>query len=250
MPKNLVIVYTSGSCGDLVSIPWVATGQFYSVLSHHNITESGKASASYNNNFIVDFPKQPYLHHYSRDWTNDLDKLESLSTPFLIITAAPAQATIIKNHFGDRVHVISINYNKDNWSFVANGFCDKVLNVPGYLTKDDVGENFLNAVAKDSSQREQFLYLGQKGLLGQWYARHLAAGNIGYPPKENTFSGDTNLLLDEILDYSQLETKLENIAVEVGVELDLDSFSKIYAVWRSRQFQPTEINKILSNQLL
>ena len=247
MPKNLVIVYTAGSCGDLVSIPWIATNQFYSLVSHHTITESGKALATYNEDFIQQFTKQQFLHHYSRDWADDLDKLEKLSTPFLILTTLSDQATLIKNYFSDRVHILSINYNKSDWPFVASGFCDKVLNVPDYLTKDDVGENFLNAVAKDSDQREQFLYLGQKGLLGLWYAQHLADGNIGYPPKENTLLGDTTLQLDEILDYHRLKDKLKSTADYVGVDLDLDSFYKIYSEWYNRQFQPTEINKILSN---
>ena len=245
MPKNLVIVYTAGSCGDLVSIPWIATGQFYSMISHHTITESGKALATYNEDFIQQVTKQQFLHHYSRDWYDDLDKLEKLSTPFLILTTLPEQATLLKNYFDDDVHIMSINYDKNNWPFVANGFCDKVLNVPDYLTRDDVGEKFLNTVAKNPIQREQFLYLGRKGLLGLWYAQHLAAGNIEYPPKENTFLGDTTLQLDEILDFDQFKDKLQSIAIDVGVELDLDHFYKIYTEWRSRQFQSTEINRIL-----
>lgn len=246
MPKNLVIVYTAGSCGDLVSIPWVATGQFYSMISHHTITESGKTLATYNEDFIQKFTKQQFLHHYTRDWTIDLGELEKLSTPFLILTTLPEQATLLKNYFDNDVHIVSINYDKTNWPFVAAGFCDKVLNVPNYLIRDDVGENFLNTVAKDPKQREQFLYLGRKGLLGQWYAQHLAAGNIGYPPKENTFLGDTTLQLDEILDFGQFKDKLRSIAIDVGINLDLDSFYKTYTVWRDRQFQSTEINKILS----
>lgn len=246
MPKNLVIVYTGGSCGDLVSIPWIATSQFYSMISYHTITEAGKASAIYNEDFIQKFPKQRFLHHYSRDWSDDLSKLEKLSTPFLILTTLSEQAILLKKYFNNEVHVLSINYDKNNWSFVANGFCSKVLDSPNYLTRDDVGENFLNAVAKDPIHREQFLYIGRKGLLGQWYARHLVSGDLSFPPKENTFQGDTSLLLDEILDFSRLKDKLRFTADCVGVNLDLDGFYKIYSEWYDRQFQPTSINKILS----
>jgi hypothetical protein len=248
MPKNLVITYTGGSCGDFISIPWVATQQFYSLISHHTITDSGRALPTYNDDFMSMFPKQPRLHYYSRDWTEDLDKLNNLSEPFLILTTSSEQATLIKKYFNTNVHVLSINYTKSNWPFVAGSFCSKVLDSPNYLTKDDVGEHFLNTVAKeDPVHRQQFLYLARKGVLGLWYARHLAAGHINFPPKENNFLGDTTLQLDEIFDINLLASKLQSASIDVGVTLELDSFFDVYNSWYSKQFQVTEINKILTN---
>lgn len=245
MPKNLVITYTAGSCGDLISIPFVSSGEFYSLISRHKITESGRAEAIYDQKFIEQFPKQPYLHHYTRNWTEDLISLKNLSNPFLILTTLSTQATLIKDFFNDEVHILSINYNTSNWPFVAKSFCSKVLDSQNYLSRDDVGEKFLNTIAKNKAHREQFLYLSRKGLLGTWYAKQLALDNLNYPPKENNFKGDTTLYLDEILDYNLLKPKLQFIADEIKTDIDLDNFNKIYTNWYSRQFQITRIDEAL-----
>lgn len=248
MIKNLVITYTGGSCGDFVSIPFVNTQKFYSPIISHSITSSGQALPLPNADFIKNFPKQPGLHHYSRDWSNDLDKLKRLSTPFLILTTDTNQATMLKNCFNDDLHVLAINYNVHNWSFVAKNFCKKVLNSPNYLTRDDVGERFLTSVSQNSRHREQFLYLGSKGVLGQWYAKHLALGNLNHPPKENIFLGDTVLLVDEILEYEFFKNKIISVAEKINVSLDIDAFLPVYNAWRCRQFQFAEIDKALLAQ--
>lgn len=246
MLKNLVITYTAGSCGDLISMPWIATGQFYSVISHHKITSTGRALAIYNDHFINQFPRQPGHHHYTRSWEFDLPHLKKLTRPFLIMSTVPEQAQIIKQYFKSNVHVISINYNKENWPFVASSFCSKVLDAPDYLTRDDIGEAFLNSVASTSTHRNQFLYLEKKGLLGQWYAKHLALGNLNFPPKENKISGDTIIMLDEILEFNSLKNKLQSAATDINIDLNFDGFFQFYTEWRDKQFQDSEIFRILT----
>jgi|LakMenEpi03Aug12_release.lakeMendotaPanAssembly.Ray.scaffolds.fasta_scaffold200439_2 hypothetical protein len=246
MTKNLVIVYSAGSCGDLVSIPWISSNQFYSVISKHTISNSGRALPSYNEEFIKQFPKQKFKHHYTRDWSLDLPQLDILDKPFLILTVLPEQAILIKNHFSDNVYILSINYSKDQWPFVASSFCSKVLDYPDYLTNDDVGENFLNTVAKNQKSREQFIYLGKHGLLGQWYAKKLLANESHYPPKTFTFSGDYNLQLKDIFDFNKFSLELEQIAKQVGVTLDLDIFKEFYFAWINKQHQSSEIKKLFT----
>jgi hypothetical protein len=244
MPKNLVILYLAGSCGDLISIPWISTRQFYSVIAGHTLLDSGRVKADFNKEFINQFPKQPYLHHYARDWTNDINKLKNIDKPFLILTGSIAQANLFKNYFSSNVHVLTINYSESLWQFVATNFCTKILDYPNYLTNDDIGENFLNKVANSSARREQFLELGRAGQLGHWYAEHLTAGNLNFPPKEFKFQGDSTLLLDEILDFNRLTKKLLEIADDIGITLDLEYFSNIYHIWRTKQFQPTHLDSL------
>jgi hypothetical protein len=244
MLKNLIIVYTAGSCGDLVSIPWVATGRYYSVISSHEVNSAGRAVPVLNQKFLDQFPKQPKKHHYARDWSNDIDQLSRLETPFLILTTVEAQAQQIKDKLGDSVYVISINYSEDNWPFVASSFCSKVLDYPGYLTNSDVGENFLDAVAKDAAHRQQFLYLGKKGLLGYWYAKKLLSNELHYPPKEFSYPGDYTLELSDILNPTSFILELEKISAQVGIESDLEQFKQFYSVWIDKQNQLSDINRL------
>lgn len=245
MIKNLVIVYSAGSCGDLVSIPWIATNQFYSLISHHTILKSGRALAVMNEEFQNQFPKQPFKHQYARDWNQDIHKLSQLNQPFLILTVLSEQAYLLKKYFGDSVHILAINYDKTDWPFVAKGFCNKILDYPGYLTNDDVGENFLNAVSSTPKQREEFLTLGKEGKLGYWYAQQLANEKLSYPPKEFTYPGDSIISLSDILNFEKLNNKLESIGQKLTVTLDMKNFSNVYKSWYNKQFQQTEIDQII-----
>ena len=246
MLKNLVIVYTAGSCGDLVSMPWIATNQYYSAIANHELNPAGRTVPVWNQKFLDQFPKQPKLHYYTRDWTDDLDTLSGLGVPFLILTTLASQAQKIKDKLGDSVYVLSINYSQESWPFVASSFCSKVLDHPNYLTNDDVGENFLNAVAKDDTHRQQFIYLGKKGLLGLWYAKKLLANELTYPPKTFSYSGDYTLQLTDILDPTKFILELEKISDQIGITLDLEQFREFYSVWIDKQRQPSDIKRLFT----
>lgn len=245
MIKNLVIVYSAGSCGDLVSIPWIATNHFYSLVSHHKILKSGRALAVMNEEFQNQFPKQPFKHQYARDWSQDIHKLSQLNQPFLILTTSGEQANLLKKYFDDDLHVLAIHYTKNDWSFVAKGFCTKILDYPGYLTNDDIGENFLNIVSNTPTQREEFLTLGKEGKLGYWYAQQLVNEKLSFPPKEFTYPGDSIITLDDILNFEKIKNKLESISEKLTITLDMENFSNVYESWYNQQFQQTEIDQII-----
>jgi len=231
--KNVVLLHSAGTGGDLLSSYWINSGRFYSAVQTHSLTSYGRMFPVWNAEFLNQFPKQPKKHYYNRDWTKDLAQLEKLKQPFFINTTDCAQAELIKNWFGEKVCVISVSYNENLWPLVVKNFCTKVLDSPNYLTRDDVGEAFLQAVAKTPEEQEKFLELGNSYELGYWYATNLLHGCINFPPKEFVYSGDINILLDEIL----IKDRLINILKSTQFTIDTDIFVNIYDNWCKTQDQ-------------
>jgi hypothetical protein len=83
--KNLIIHYRSGSCGDFLSIPFIATKKYFSQISHHELNSDGRMVPTYNQKFLQKFPKQQFLHHYTRKWNDDLEKLSDINEPWLLM---------------------------------------------------------------------------------------------------------------------------------------------------------------------
>ena len=237
--KNIVISYKAGSCGDFLSIPFIATKKYFSVISHHTLNDSGRMIPHWNTDFLKHFPKQPYLHHYSRDWANDLETLSKLNKPWLILSSDTNQTKLIKNYFNDNVNLVTINYSINSYLFVLKSFCNKVLDYPNYLTKDDIGEKFLNVVAKTQEQRQYFLNLSAQKKLGQWYFDNVMNGNIDYP-REFYQVGDTEIFLDSIFNKSSIF----KIIKKIDSDVNLKTFEPIYDSWLQKQdltyLEPTE----------
>ena len=244
--KNIVIAYKAGSCGDFLSIPFIATQKYYSAISHHTMNDSGRMVPHWNDNFLEQFPKQRNLHHYSRDWSNDLDMLSTVNKPWLILCSDSDQSKLIKNYFNDAVHLVTINYGINSQQFVFKSFCNQVLDYPNYLTKDDVGEKFLNVVAKTPQQRQYFLDLSRDKKLGQWYYDNVIQGYIDYP-REFYLSGDTEIFLDNIFVKSRIFKTIRLLDSDVN----LDAFEPIYDAWLQKQdiglVEPTERFELPTN---
>jgi hypothetical protein len=248
MKKNLIVLHTSGSCGDLVSLPWIRTGEFYSASSGRTLTATGRMLTVWNPDFVKQFPKQPGKHYYSRNWTQDLDQLSQLSQPWLINTVDSAQAALLKNRFQDQVHVISINYDNHMWPFVLKNFCTKVLDSPNYLTQDDVGEHFLSVVAKTNQERDYYISLGESGLLGHWYAEQTLFGtHINFPPQQFEFLGDTVVRIEEILVPNLIIEKIKNIADILNISVDIKKFNADYNQWIVQQCSIYKYNAVDTN---
>ena len=236
MKKNLIVLHTSGSCGDLVSLPWINTGKFYSASNGITLTASGRMLTVWNPDFVKEFPKQSGKHYYSRNWTHDLDRLSQVSQPWFINTVDSAQAALLKNHFQDQVHVVSINYDNHMWPFVLKNFCTKVLDLPNYLTQDDVGEHFLSVIAKNDQERDYYISLGNSGLLGHWYAEQTLFGTqINFPPSQFEFLGDTVVKIEEILIPNLIIEKIKNIADVLNISVDISKFTAEYDPWIDQQ---------------
>lgn len=237
--KNIIIAYKAGSCGDFLSIPFIATKKYFSPISNHTLNNNGRMVPQWNKNFLLQFPKQPKLHHYSRDWSNDLQKLEKIKHPWLILCTDTDQAKLVKNYFNDKVKLITINYSINSYQFVLKSFCNKVLDYPDYLTKDDIGENFLNVVAKTQEQRQYFLDLSKNKKLGQWYYDNVMSGYIEYA-KEFYITGDIEIFLDNIFNKSSIFKTIKKIDEDVN----LKTFEPIYDSWLQKQdltlVEPTE----------
>ncbi len=242
MPINLVILHIAGSCGDMLSVPWINSGQYYSAAKSHDLNTSGRMMPVWSEEFLAEFPRQSPKHYHSRDWTNDLKKLSTLSRPFFINTSDSIQAQQIKNYFKNDVHTISINYQENSWPFVAKNFCSKVIDSENYLTRDDIGENFLKVVAKTHEEREYFIKLSKMGKLGYWYAKNLVDGYITYPPKSFECPADTVINVEELLNQDQLFAKLYNLANILNVKLDMNNFTSVYQTWLSTQNQPSDLD--------
>lgn len=230
------MLHVGGSCGDLLSIPWIATKQFYSAVESHEILESGRVWPVWNKDFLKQFPRQPKKHHYLRDWSNDLTALSNLDHTWFIQTSNPLQANLLKSYFKDQVQVISISYSINLFPFVVKNFCTKILDSKDFLTRDDIGEEFLQAVAKTPNEQEYFLNLSINQKLGLWYAtQRLFSENVNYPPVSFSYQGDITINLDTILSLDQLLPTIKTSMDDIELKFDTEGFVKIYYQWQ--QFQ-------------
>jgi hypothetical protein len=229
-------LHIAGSCGDLLSVPWIATNQFYSAVASHYILVSGRVSPTWNQDFLHQFPRQPKKHHYQRDWTTDLDTLSKIRRPWFINTSDPNQANLLKLYFKDQVYVISINYSDNLAPLVIKNFCTKVIDSKNLSIRDDLSEEFLQAVAKTEEEQEYFINLSKTQELGLWYAKQrLFSDDITYPPYNFNYQGDITIRLDTILSLDHLLPTIKNSMNTVGLKFDEEEFVKFYNQWRLYQ---------------
>jgi hypothetical protein len=229
MNKLIVVNWIAGTAGDLVTALLSTNSSFRAGTKNFAVNSAGRVSVDYDNEILQLFPKQPKTHWYNRDWGNDLDKLSQLPYDFIIQTTSEQQLIKLKNHFGSNITTISISYDTNLKFCVLKNFCSKVLDSDDYLTKDDVGENFLNAVSKTEQQRQQFINLGKNRKLGEWYFKHYLENALSYPPEKFSTPSDVNLNLDNILNETKFSTELKNL--NNIVDFEYNTALSFYQSW-------------------
>jgi hypothetical protein len=227
--KNIVVVWNAGSGGDLLIS--ALYNHYAAAQVQYQLDENGRMVPGWDPEFIKHFPAQPYKHFNSRDWSNDLDKLESLSAPFLIGTSSKEQSSLLKKHFGSDLGVVAINYGTNLWPFVIKGFCNKVLDSKNYLTCNSVGEKFLQVVAKTPEEQQYYIHLGKTKQLGLWYAKYLINGTLTSPPRQSVIQCDIEITVDQLLSPGHVINALSC----VNDTVNFDSWLPIYRAWYQQQ---------------
>jgi hypothetical protein len=227
--KNIVVVWNAGSGGDLLIS--ALCNHYASAQVQYQLDENGRMIPRWDPEFVKHFPAQPYKHFNSRDWRNDLGKLESLSAPFLIGTSSEEQSSLLKNHFGSDLGVVAINYGKNLWPFVIKGFCNKVLDSKNYLTRNSVGEKFLQVVAKTPEEQQYYIRLGETKQLGLWYAKYLIDGTLTSPPTQSLIQCDIEITVDQLLSPTHVIDALSR----VNEHINFEAWMPIYHAWHQQQ---------------
>ena len=230
--KGTVLFHVSGTGGDLLSSAWTNDSEIVSATEAVRINDSGRVVIEWNQ-FVLDmFPKQPSKHWYAREWSeSELNTLGNLSKQFFINSTDIEQAKKIKSYFGNTVSLVGINYVEKQWDYVLDSFCSKVLDSDDYLTKDDVGENFLNVVAKTTEERDSFIKMGKNKQLGAWY-KELAVNNlVQFPPKSSKLDFDISV---ELVDLFTYETFTNVVTTQLQRPLT-QSLISLYKHWLPKQ---------------
>jgi len=231
MQTGTILYHTTGSGGDIIGTAWTMNPSIICAVRYNNINSTGKTETQWNQSVLDQFPKTLYRHWYSRDWRQDLDRLSALEKPFFFNVCDIEQARLIKAHLQNHVKFIGVTYSEQHWQFVLEAFCYKVLDADDYLTRDDVGENFLNAAAKTPEQREWFVELGRNKQLGAWYHDQALAGGVQFPPRECSYDYDESIDLSELLDPIRFRSRITGL-VDI---VDPDRYFEIYDHWLSQQ---------------
>lgn len=226
--KGTVLYHVAGSAGDLISAAWTMNPQILSATRVTGINYLGRTEVVWDQDFLTLFPKQEYRHWYARDWTLDVEKLSLLSGEFFLNVTDYAQARLIKDYYGDDIKLVGVTYSSEHWMFVLDAFCNKVLDAENYLTRDDIGENFLQAVAQTPSEREHYIKLGKNKKIGAWYREQALAGGVGFPPKSSQGQYDVSIDLSLILDPTRFISALSTI-IDI---YDTDKFCQLYQSWQ------------------
>ena len=228
---NIVISYLAGSGGELLSNPLINSKKYFSAVSHHMLSPSGRMVPKFNQNFVKLFPPLDGKHCYQRDWAADWEKLLDLNKNWLLLTTDPDQAQFLKSKIKDKVLIISITYNELIYQYVLDSFCYKILDSKNYLTRDQIGENFLKTVSKSDEHRKWFINLGTNGQLGSWYKKEYSRGNIHFPPKFHHYSGDFTVELTTLLTPGGLVKIYKDLSLILGQVFDLEYIKKIHSSW-------------------
>lgn len=231
MQTGTILYHTPGSGGDIIGTAWTSDPNIISAVRYHDTNANGKIVVGWDPVVVNQFSKTPYRHWYSRNWKDDLEKLSNLNQPFFFNVCDIEQARLIKSHFKHRVKFVGVTYSKEYWNFVLDAFCYKVLDSENYLTRDDVGENFLNIAAKTSKEREWFIELGKNKKLGAWYYEQALAGTVQFPPRQCLYDYDDSIDLGELLDKHRYKEKITSL-VDI---YDPDRYFKIYDDWLAKQ---------------
>lgn len=232
---NFIINHVAGSCGDLLCSPIASDNNFLSPIFSQKLLQNGRLESTLDNDFLKIFPKQNFKHWYTRNWENDWDKLLKFNQNWMILVMDPTQVLFLKEKLKDNVCTISISYQENNWEFVADSFCHKVLDSPNYLTRDDVGENFLNNAATSTENRNWFIELGNRGLLGEWYKKQLKKGVLTYPPKQYYLNSDITVSLDLLFQTNGLLNVFNKIESVSGYKADQKFIKNIHKKWLAKQ---------------
>ena len=234
MTSIIVLYWVAGSCGDLLSSLLLTDSNLKASVHTPVLINSGRVQFQSNEEVLSIFPKQNLKHWYTRLWDNDLDKLNSLTYKFLLQTVSESQFLFLKQKLSNAIF-IAVNYEENLFPYVAKSFCKKVLDYPNYLTKDDVGLNFLNSVAKDENERKFFISLGLEKKLGIWYLEKLVNNSLEYPPKKSIHQADIVIELDELLNINYFNSIIEQLNKTCCIEYD--SAYKFYLSWLNLQDQ-------------
>jgi hypothetical protein len=231
MQTGTILYHTAGSGGDIIGTAWTIDPSIISAVRYLGTNAAGRAMVTWDHSVLEQFPRTPRRHWYSRNWEQDLDRLSNLGRPWFFNVCDIDQARLIKEHFKHNVKFIGVTYYKQHWPFVLDAFCYKVLDADDYLTRDDIGENFLNVAAKSSEQREWFIELGRNKQLGAWYHEQALAGTVQFPPRECSYDFDESIDLGELLNPERFRSRIMSL-VDIA---DPDQYFKIYDHWLVQQ---------------
>lgn len=232
MKKITVLYWVSGSCGDLVSSLLLSDNTYKAAIKYPRLISSGKVDSNFNKDILKLFPKQKNKHWYMRTWINDLNILNKLDFNFLLQTVSVEEFNFLKNNLKNATFIV-INYDENLFPYVAKNFCKKVLDYPNYLTKDDVGSNFLNTVAKTIEDQRKFLKLQSEKKLGLWYLENLLKGNLHFPPKKSIQQANIVIELDQLLNINYFNSIIEQLNKPCSI--NYDSTYKFYLSWLNLQ---------------
>lgn len=231
MQTGTILYHTAGSGGDIIGTAWTMDPTVISAVRYSGTNAAGRATVTWDHDVLEQFPRTPYRHWYNRNWESDLDKLLNLKHPFFFNVCDIDQANLIKSHLKDRVKFVGVTYSEQHWRFVLDAFCYKVLDADDYLTRDDVGENFLNVAANSPDQREWFIELGRNKQLGAWYHEQALAGTVQFPPRCCSGGFDESIDVSELLDPDRFRNRITNL-IDIA---DADQYFKIYDHWLTQQ---------------
>lgn len=231
MQTGTILYHTAGSGGDIIGTAWTMNPDIISAVRYSGTNAAGRAMMTWDQSVLEQFPRTPSRHWYSRNWAADLDKLSNLDQPWFFNVCDIEQARLIKSHFKDHVKFIGVTYYKRHWPFVLDSFCYKVLDADNYLTRDDIGENFLNVAANSPEQREWFIELGRNKQLGAWYHKQALSGTVQFPPRECSYDFDHSIDVSELLNPERFRSRIQNL-VHIA---DPDQYFKIYDHWLAQQ---------------
>jgi hypothetical protein len=231
MQTGTILYHTAGSGGDIIGAAWTINPDIISAVRYVGINTAGRATVTCDQSVLDQFPRTPYRHWYSRNWQQDLDRLSNLKQPFFFNVCDIDQARLIKAHLKNNIKLVGVTYSEQHWSFVLDSFCRKVLDADDYLTRDDIGENFLNAAAKTPEQRAWFIEQGQNKQLGAWYHEQALAGGVQFPPRECLYDFDESIDVSELLDPDRFRDRIRSL---VNIT-DPDQYFEIYLRWLAQQ---------------
>lgn len=231
MQTGTILYHVAGSGGDIIGTAWTMNLDIISAARYAGTNATGRAMIDWDHAVLGQFPCTPYRHWYNRNWEQDLDRLSNLKQPFFFNVCDIEQARLIKSHFKDHVKFVGVTYSEQHWSFVLDSFCYKVLDADDYLTRDDIGENFLNAAAKSPEQRAWFIELGRNKQLGTWYHEQALAGTVKFPPRECSYDFDESIDLRELLNPERFRSRITDL-VDMA---DPDQYFEIYDHWLAQQ---------------
>jgi len=231
MQLGTILYHTAGSGGDIIGTAWTMNPDIISAVRHSGINSAGRATVTWNHSVLEQFPRTPCRHWYSRHWEQDLDKLSNLKQPWFFNVCDIDQARLIKAHLKNNIKLVGVTYSEQHWSFVLDGFCRKVLDDDNYLTRDDVGESFLDAAAKSPEQRAWFIEQGRNKQLGAWYHEQALAGGVQFPPRECSYDFDESIDVSDLLDPDRFRDRIQSL---VNIT-DPDQYFEIYLHWLAQQ---------------